>query len=68
MINGKNSSFWSALWKIVSFLLGYLILGVWITASISASNENITGQIKDMKQDIRHLSDRLDAHIDQNKH
>ena len=55
----------SGVWKVAAFLLSYLVMGVWITARISAGNEGLILQMQEMKKDVRHLSVRLDSHIDQ---
>ena len=62
---GKNEITTAGVWKIALFLLSYLIMGVWIAAQISAGNETMREDIREMKRDIRYLTKRLDDHIDQ---
>ena len=54
----------SGVWKVASFLLAYLIMGVWITAQISEANKGIRHDIQNMREDIKHLTVRMDNHID----
>jgi hypothetical protein len=58
----------SGVWKVASFLVGYLIMGVWITAQISEANKSMRGDIQEMKTSIHHLTVRLDSHIDSHIH
>lgn len=70
----KNISL-SAVWKTALALLGYLIMGVWITGQLAADNKTVKSEmqefkrdvrqdIREVKQDVRDLSRRVDSVID----
>lgn len=55
------------IWKFASIVLGYLIMGFWMAAKISAGYEVVKEEITSVKMDIKSLSQRMDQHIDQTK-
>ena len=74
MPDNKTPMTLSGIWKVASVILGYLIMGVWITAQNSESNAamqkeveqiriDMKDQIGELKSDIRYLSRRIDTQI-----
>ena len=73
-----NGVKWETIWKIALGLLGYLVMGVWITGQLAADNravkadmqelkQEVKSDIRDVKQDVRALSNRVDSLIDNHK-
>lgn len=56
-----------SIWKVAAALIGYLLMGMWMTAKISAGYDVLKGDITDIKSQINSLSARMDKHIDQSK-
>jgi hypothetical protein len=54
-----------SIWKLALTLVGWVLMGVWMTAKISAGYEETRRDMQDLKRSIEHVTYRLDGHIDQ---
>ncbi len=63
-INGLLKSDAGAIWKVALTLMGWLLMGTWMAARISAGNEALREDLRMMRVDVHTISQRLDVHID----
>lgn len=62
MINKEIKT--EAVLKVAGWVLSWLVMGLWASAKISTGFEYMQKDMRDMKQEIRHISDRLDTHME----
>ncbi len=55
------------IWKVALSLVGYIILGMWLTAKISVGYDFIRADVQRLEQRINTLTNRIDQHIDSTK-
>jgi hypothetical protein len=53
-----------SVWKIAITLVGWIIMGVWMSARITTGFEYLRADVNNIRADVRILSQRLDKRID----
>lgn len=53
-----------SVWKVAITLVGWIIMGVWMSARITTGFEYLRSDVNNIRADVRTLSQRLDKRID----
>lgn len=63
-MSGFRSPTSETVWKLALTIVGYLILGIWMSAKISTGYDFIRADVHNLRMEVKSMSERLDRHID----